>query len=156
MGKTGLRSSSQRAPDMTDILTKAQRSALMSRIRGVDTEPERRVRSLLHGLGLRFRLHASDLPGRPDIVLRRYRTALFVHGCFWHRHPGCAGATMPKSNRTFWSAKFRRNRARDRRNLAALAELGWRTIVVWECELRRPAALLARLSRHFRRRQGGS
>lgn len=135
---------------MTDILTKAQRSALMSRIRGTHTGPERQVRSLLHGLGLRFRLHAADLPGRPDIVLRRHRTAVFVHGCFWHRHEGCAGATTPKSNRAFWLLKFRRNRARDRRNLTSLRLVGWRPVVVWECELRRPEALAARLARLFR------
>lgn len=139
---------------MTDILTKAQRSALMSRIRSAHTAPERQVRSLLHSLGLRFRLHTGELPGRPDIVLLRHRTAVFVHGCFWHRHQGCVGATTPKSNRAFWQLKFRRNRARDRRNLAQLKKLGWRTIVVWECELRRPDTLTGRLARLFRRRIG--
>ena len=111
------------------------RSRIMSAIRGHDTTPERLVRSALHRHGLRFRLHVRDLPGRPDIVLPRHRTVVLVHGCFWHRHLGCAKSALPVRNRAWWAAKLRRNRARDRRNLRDLRAAGWRVIVVWECEL---------------------
>ena len=111
------------------------RSRIMSAIRGHDTTPERLVRSALHRHGLRFRLHARDLPGRPDIVLPRHRTVILVHGCFWHRHIGCARSTLPETNRAWWVAKLRRIRARDRRALRDLRAAGWRVIVVWECEL---------------------
>ncbi len=111
------------------------RSRIMSAIRGHDTTPERLVRSALHRHGLRFRLHVRDLPGRPDIVLPRHRTVILVHGCFWHRHLGCAKSTLPARNRAWWVAKLRRNRARDRRNLRDLRAAGWRVVVVWECEL---------------------
>ena len=107
----------------------------MAAIRGHDTTPERLVRSALHRHGLRFRLHVRDLPGRPDIVLPRHRTVILVHGCFWHRHLGCARSTLPATNRAWWVAKLRRNRARDRRILRALRAAGWRVIVVWECQL---------------------
>ena len=107
----------------------------MSAIRGHDTTPERLVRSTLHRHGLRFRLHVRGLPGRPDIVLPRHRTVILVHGCFWHRHIGCAKSTLPATNRAWWVAKLRRNRARDRRNIRDLRVAGWRVIVVWECEL---------------------
>ena len=111
------------------------RSRVMSAIRGRDTTPERLVRSALHHHGLRFRLHVRGLPGCPDIVLPRYRTVILVHGCFWHRHIGCAKSTLPATNRAWWVAKLRRNRARDRRNIRGLRTAGWRVIVVWECEL---------------------
>jgi DNA mismatch endonuclease (patch repair protein) len=111
------------------------RSRIMSAIRGHDTTPERLVRSTLHRHGLRFRLHVRGLPGRPDIVLPRHRTIILVHGCFWHRHIGCAKSTLPATNRAWWVAKLRRNRARDRRNIRDLRAAGWRVIVVWECEL---------------------
>jgi DNA mismatch endonuclease (patch repair protein) len=107
----------------------------MSAIRGHDTTPERLVRSTLHRHGLRFRLHVRDLPGRPDIVLTRHRTIILVHGCFWHLHIGCVKSTLPATNRAWWVAKLRRNRARDRRNIRDLRAAGWRVIVVWECEL---------------------
>jgi DNA mismatch endonuclease (patch repair protein) len=107
----------------------------MSAIRGHDTAPERLVRSTLHRHGLRFRLYVRGLPGRPDIVLPRHRTVVLVHGCFWHRHIGCAKSTLPATNRAWWVAKLRRNRARDRRNIRDLRAAGWRVIVVWECQL---------------------
>ena len=107
----------------------------MAGIRGKDTKPEVIVRRFLHRLGFRFRLHRRDLPGRPDIVLPKYRTVVEVRGCFWHRHEGCRFAYMPKSNREFWESKLNGNRERDRRNLRELARLGWRAIEVWECEL---------------------
>ncbi len=105
----------------------------MSAITAKDTKPERLVRSHLHRAGLRFRLHARGLPGRPDIVLPRWNTVVFVHGCFWHRHGGCRRATTPSSNRRFWNRKFRENVTRDRRNLTALRLAGWRVYVIWEC-----------------------
>lgn len=107
----------------------------MSRIRSKDTGPEMRVRSALHRAGYRFRLHVKDLPGRPDIVLPKYKTVIFVHGCFWHRHKGCSNATMPSTNQEFWKEKFRRNVERDKREQAELKKLGWKVIVVWECEV---------------------
>jgi DNA mismatch endonuclease (patch repair protein) len=106
----------------------------MSRIRGRDTKPEKVVRSLLYRLGYRFRLQARKLPGRPDIVLPRYRTVVFVHGCFWHRHRGCKNCTTPSSRRAFWVKKLEGNAERDRVNRLALKRLGWRVVVVWECE----------------------
>jgi DNA mismatch endonuclease (patch repair protein) len=109
----------------------------MSRIKGKDTGPELVVRSLLHRMGLRFRLHAKHLPGKPDIVLPRYRTVVFVHGCFWHRHRGCKNCTTPTNNREFWVRKLNGNAARDRRDARSLAGMGWRAIVVWECEVER-------------------
>ena len=119
----------------------------MSRIRAKDTRPERLVRSLLHSLGYRFRLNRKDLPGRPDIVLPKYRTAIYVHGCFWHRHEGCSLAYTPKSNLEFWSKKFTRNEERDAEVAAALKETGWKQVVVWECETRDEAALARRLKK---------
>lgn len=107
----------------------------MSRIRGKNTGPEVLLRKLLHRAGYRFRLHAPGLPGKPDIVLKRYRTAIFVHGCFWHRHPGCPGATTPKSRRAFWLEKFDATVKRDRRKTEELEALGWKVVTVWECEL---------------------
>ncbi len=117
----------------------------MSRIRGRDTKPEVAVRSVLHSLGFRFRLHRKDLPGRPDIVLARHQTVVFVHGCFWHRHARCRFAYRPKSNIAFWSQKFRSNVVRDRRDRRHLHGLGWRVVVVWECEAVDRAALAKRL-----------
>ena len=119
-----------------DTLTPEQRSRLMSRVKGKDTKPEKTVRSLLHSLGYRFRLHRKNLPGSPDIVLPRYRTVVFVHGCFWHRHIGCAKATMPKSHVHYWHNKFAENVERDRLKEEALRQLGWRVIVVWQCQTR--------------------
>lgn len=114
---------------------------MMSGIRGVNTQPEMVVRRFLHKAGLRYRLHARDLPGRPDIVLPRHHTVVEVRGCFWHRHPGCRYAYMPSSNRAFWKAKFRENVKRDARTERELAALGWRVLVIWECEVRRTPAL---------------
>ena len=108
----------------------------MSRIQGKDTAPEKAVHSLLHRMGYRFRLHRKDLPGRPDIVLPAHQTAVFVHGCFWHRHEGCQYAYKPKSRQEFWQKKFTENVARDNRNLQALKVLGWNVLTVWECELK--------------------
>ena len=117
----------------------------MSRIRSVNTMPEVAVRSLLHNCGYRFRLHRKDLPGKPDIVLPKYRTAIFVHGCFWHRHENCKYATMPKSNVEYWVSKFQKNIERDKKKHELLLELGWRVLIVWGCELSDPQALIRRL-----------
>lgn len=117
-----------------DIVDRATRSRMMSGIRGKDTKPELIVRSYLHRAGLRFRLHAK-LPGKPDLVLPKYRTAVFVHGCFWHRHEGCRYATTPASNAKFWQEKFAGNVRRDARAKQQLEELGWRVQVIWACQL---------------------
>ena len=127
---------------MVDTLTKSQRSRVMSKIRGKDTKPELAVRSLLHGMGYRFRLHRRDLPGSPDIVLPRYRAVVFVHGCFWHRHDGCNLAYHPKTNVDFWEKKFQANVERDLRNLQELEKDGWKVLIIWECELSGSDALI--------------
>ncbi len=119
----------------------------MRLVRSKDTAPEKTVRSLLHGLGFRFRLHRKDLPGNPDIVLPKYSTVIFVHGCFWHRHSGCSRATTPKANRDYWLPKFERTVKRDRENVKALRKQGWRVLIVWECELRDADRLLEKLKR---------
>lgn len=124
---------------MVDTISEAHRSWNMSRIKGRNTGPELRLRSLLHRAGFRFRLHAKDLPGKPDIVLPKYRTAIFVHGCFWHRHEGCRNATTPSTRAEFWQEKFDGNVERDRRNRAALETAGWTVITVWECDLKADA-----------------
>jgi DNA mismatch endonuclease (patch repair protein) len=121
----------------------------MAAIRGKDTAPEVAVRRMLNVIGLRFRLHRKDLPGRPDIVLPKHRTVVFVHGCFCHRHEGCPYTSTPKTRREFWLDKFDANMARDRRNRAELEGLGWRVLVVWECELREPEALRDWLGAEF-------
>ena len=123
------------------------RSELMRRVRGKDTTPERAVRRVAHALGYRFRLHRRDLPGTPDVVFPRLRRAIFVHGCFWHRHEGCARTTTPKTRVVYWREKFEQNIQRDRRNLAALRRLEWEVLVVWECQTFERTELLARLSR---------
>jgi len=124
---------------MADTISAERRSWNMSRIRGRDTGPELRLRSLLHRAGFRFRLHAKDLPGKPDIVLPKYHTVIFVHGCFWHRHEGCRYATTPSTRAEFWQAKFDGNVERDNRNRAALEAAGWTVMTVWECELKADA-----------------
>jgi DNA mismatch endonuclease (patch repair protein) len=138
---------------MADFLTPAERSHRMSRIRSSNTAPEVALRRALHTLGFRFRLHRKDLPGKPDIVLPRYKATILVHGCFWHRHEGCSIATTPKSNTSFWTEKFDRNVARDERVRSQLSELGWQVLVVWECELgsqRRASEAAARIARELR------
>jgi DNA mismatch endonuclease (patch repair protein) len=117
-----------------DRLTPGERSKLMSRVRAGNTTPEIAVRRLLHSLGYRFRLHSSGLPGRPDIVLPGKRKIIFVHGCFWHRHPRCRKATTPASNRDFWALKFKQNIERDKRQQRELRRMGWDVLVVWGCE----------------------
>jgi len=121
----------------------------MSRIRAKDTKPELTVRSLLHRLGYRYRLHDRKLPGCPDLVLPRWNCVVFVHGCFWHRHSRCRYAYVPKSRKAFWMAKFAANVSRDKQTLRRLRRLGWKPIVVWECELGELNHLAVRLSRQI-------
>jgi DNA mismatch endonuclease (patch repair protein) len=121
---------------MTDVVDKATRSRMMSGIRDKNTSPEMIVRRFLHARGFRYRLHVRHLPGRPDLVFPKYQSVVMVHGCFWHQHRGCKDAVMPMSNRRFWKAKLDGNRARDKRNAAALTKNGWRWAVIWECALR--------------------
>lgn len=133
----------------TDPLAGERRSALMRSVRRGDTTPEIAVRKLLHAMGVRFRLHRSDLPGTPDIVLASRRTVIFVHGCFWHRHEGCAKATLPKTRADFWTTKFLANVARDADKTAALRAQGWKVLVVWECEIRDRYTLARRLAKQL-------
>lgn len=123
-----------------DTVSKEVRSRMMAGIRGSNTAPEIKVRKLLHKHGFRFRLHSRDLPGRPDIVLRRYQLCILIHGCFWHRHPGCKYATNPSSRKEFWNSKFDQNVRRDNRNRDALLQQGWRVFELWECGIRKPEA----------------
>lgn len=122
---------------VVDTLTTKERSERMARVRGRDSKPEMLVRRLVHRMGYRFRLHRKDLPGTPDLVFPRLRKAVFVHGCFWHRHPdtACKLARMPKSRLDFWGPKLHGNRERDFRNQEQLTRLGWQFLIVWECEI---------------------
>ena len=137
---------------MTDIVSPERRSAIMSRIRSKDTKPELRVRKTAHAMGLRFRLHRKDLPGTPDLVFPKWRTVVFVHGCFWHRHPGCRKAYEPKSRVDFWKKKFAANVERDERTRKALEKAGWKVVVIWECETEK----MDRLGEIIRERVTGS
>lgn len=130
---------------MTDVFGSAERSAVMRSVKSGNTGPELAVRRLAHGLGLRFRLHRADLPGRPDLVFPSRRIALFVHGCFWHGHDCARGARVPKSNEGYWRDKVRRNRARDQAVAEALDGMGWIVRTIWECETRDPVSLSHRL-----------
>lgn len=124
-----------------DTLEPTRRSFLMSRVLAKNTKPEVQVRRIIHSLGLRFRLHAKSLPGRPDIVMPRHRTVVFVHGCFWHRHVRCKKATTPSSNKEFWLTKFSANKLRDKRNSKKLKALGWKVVIIWECQIGDPARI---------------
>lgn len=121
----------------------------MSKVRSSGTKPEVAVRKMLHALGFRFRLHQKSLPGKPDIVLAKHRSVIFVHGCFWHHHAGCVKSKLPSSNEAFWSAKITENMRRDRKNLSALRRLGWRTLVIWECETK-SGAFTKRITKFFK------
>jgi DNA mismatch endonuclease, patch repair protein len=121
---------------VADIVDKATRSQMMAGIRGKNTKPEKAIRTALHSAGYRYRLHAPNLPGKPDLVFTKYKAVVLVHGCFWHRHLGCWWCTDPASNQDFWAAKFDQNIRRDAKNVADLERLGWRVAVVWECALR--------------------
>ncbi|WP_366834250.1 DNA mismatch endonuclease Vsr [Burkholderia sp.] len=133
-----------------DPLSPAARSALMSRIRSTNSRGECALRSLLHRAGFRFRLHRRDLPGTPDIVLPKYSAVVFMHGCFWHQHPGCRSARIPHTNTDFWARKLNANVVRFERQRKALRDAGWRVFVVWECELRQPELVERRLVRQLK------
>ena len=133
----------------TDVFSKEKRSQVMAAVRGKDTAPELRVRRLLWRTGYRYRLHAETLPGKPDLALPGRRAAVFVHGCFWHGHDCARGARAPKANAAYWSGKIARNRSRDERVAAELRDMGWRPVIVWECELRDRTALARRLKREL-------
>lgn len=126
---------------MTDHLSKRKRSWNMSRIRSKNTKPEIDVRSLLHHMGYRFSLYRRNLPGKPDIVLPKYKTVIFVHGCFWHRHKGCKRCTTPSSNRKYWLKKFERNQANDKNSRTDLKKAGWKVLIVWECQISKQSKL---------------
>jgi DNA mismatch endonuclease (patch repair protein) len=130
-----------------DKISSERRSLNMSKIRSKDTKPELKVRRLLFSKGYRYRIHVSDLPGKPDLVFVRKRVAIFVHGCFWHCHPkeSCLDSKIPKSNSDYWLKKLQRNVVRDAESLSKLQELGWRVLVIWDCETRDDELLLARI-----------
>ncbi|HHZ91751.1 TPA: DNA mismatch endonuclease Vsr [Candidatus Poribacteria bacterium] len=134
---------------MTDIFSKQKRSQIMSRIRSKGSAPEMLVRRVIHRLGYRFRLHVKNLPGKPDLVLKRHKLIVLVNGCFWHRHQGCKRSTTPKSNQEYWIPKFEGNVTRDLKNQKALREMGWRVETIWECETKDWNKLTARLSEVF-------
>ncbi len=134
---------------MSDILTKEKRSWNMSRIKGKDTKPEITLRSLMHRARLRFRIHDQRLPGKPDIVLPRYKTAIFVNGCFWHRHEECKYACTPKLRVGFWEAKFSRTVQRDKDKSEALKQKRWHVFIAWECEIKKPPALVLKRLLNF-------
>ena len=121
---------------MSDVLTPEQRHMCMSKIKGKNTTPELIVRSWLHCNGYRFRIQKADLPGKPDIVLKKYNLVLFINGCYWHRHPGCKFTTTPSTNLLFWEKKFYENVQRDQKNYDALKALGWNVLVIWECQVK--------------------
>ena len=141
---------------MADRISEEHRSWNMSRIRGKDTKPEIVLRSLMHRAGFRFRLHDKKLPGKPDLVLPKHKTAIFVNGCYWHRHQGCSKATTPKTNTAFWMKKFEETVERDGRKKSELIERGWRVVTVWECELENdPVSLVEGLRSQLKRGRDG-
>ena len=146
------RSTTSRRPPSTDTSSiDPIRSRIMGAVRQKNTGPETIVRQVLHGLGLRFRLHRKDIPGTPDVVLPKHRTVVFVHGCFWHRHRGCSKTTTPKTRVEFWQEKFNRNVDRDQQNTRTLLDQGWKVLTVWECETQNRDRLKERLTREFAR-----
>ena len=122
---------------MVDIWNKEKRSYVMSRIRSKDTKPELIIRKILHNLGLRFRLHKKDMPGNPDLIFSRYNSVIFVHGCFWHQHKNCIDGRLPATRTEWWKNKFNKTKLRDKKNIKGLKKLGWRVLVIWECEIER-------------------
>ncbi len=134
---------------MADRISEAHRSWNMSRIKSKNTKPEIKVRSMLHKMGYRFRLHDENLPGKPDIVLKKYKTVIFVHGCFWHRHKGCKFTYMPKSNINFWEKKFKDNVERFKEVKKLLRKAGWRLVVVWGCQIKNKGNLKEKIRKIF-------
>ena len=134
----------------TDVFSKEKRSEIMRAVKSENTKPELQLRKALHRLGYRYRLNVKTLPGKPDIVFPKYRTVIFMHGCFWHGHNCKRGARIPKTNTDYWTEKVARNRLRDQKNAAALKKLGWRVVTIWECQLKTldPAKIEIKPSRH--------
>lgn len=141
---------------MVDVMSAERRSLLMSRIRGKDTSPEVKVRKLLWRAGLRYRLHSKGLPGRPDLVFRKWQSVVFVHGCFWHRHSNCPLFRLPKTRTSFWDEKLRRNQERDAAAIASLTTAGWRVAVAWECGVRVDAQAVGQYLAHWIRQGTGN
>ncbi len=135
---------------MSDKFTPEKRREIMSRVRGKDTKPEKLVRSLLHNMGYRFRLHRKDLPGKPDIVLPKHHKVVFVHGCFWHGHEECRRAARPATNAEFWNKKIDGNIKRDAQKLEELKATGWHALTIWQCELRDLEALRGKIDRFLK------
>lgn len=130
-----------------DSLSRTERSDIMARVRSKNSRPELLVRKLVFGLGYRYRLHGKDLPGHPDLVFRKTRKVIFVHGCFWHRHASCALARLPKSRLDFWVPKLEGNRMRDQRTKRALSKRGWKSLTIWECQVRDAERVRTRVKR---------
>lgn len=139
---------------MADTLSPQERSERMSLIRGTGSAPEMKLRRLVHGMGFRYRLHVKELPGKPDLVFPSRSAVIFMHGCFWHRHKGCKLARLPKSKLGFWNPKLEENRKRDLRNQRRLRDLGWRVLVVWECQMV-DADRVSEVVREFLQKQEG-
>lgn len=136
---------------MADVFSKLKRSEIMSRIKGKDTKPEKLVRSLLHRMGYRFRLHVAELPGTPDIVLPRHGKIVFVNGCFWHGHKLCRKGRLPETNTGFWQAKIEKNVERDKTAAQSLKNAGWQVLTIWECQTQNLGKLTLRLERFMKR-----
>jgi DNA mismatch endonuclease, patch repair protein len=134
---------------MTDVFSTEKRSWIMSQVRGQDTTPEIKVRSMTHRLGYRFRLHRKDLPGNPDLVFPSRKKVIFVHGCFWHGHNCSRGGRIPKTNTEYWSEKLSKNIERDRKNQEALRSLGWEILIIWECDLKAPDNVIYSINRYL-------
>lgn len=139
------------APKTFDTLSPEERSERMSRVRGKDTKPELTLRRLVHAMGHRYRLHSRKLPGQPDLVFPARKKVIFVHGCFWHRHKGCPNCRLPKSKLDFWVPKLEGNRQRDRKNQVMLRKLGWKILIVWECQVKDLKTLSGRVRKFLER-----
>jgi DNA mismatch endonuclease (patch repair protein) len=131
---------------VTDHVDATKRSSIMAAVHSKDTKPEMAIRKIVHAMGYRYRLHSANLPGKPDLVFSSRGKVIFVHGCFWHRHSRCRYATMPKTRTEFWQDKFSANMARDRRNRRELKRMGWKVLIVWQCELKKFEKLTERLN----------
>lgn len=148
------RDSTDESQTRTDIFSPEKRSEIMSRVRHKGTAAELQVRSALHRAGFRFRLHRKDLPGTPDIVLPKYRIAIFVHGCFWHCHSGCKHSVLPKTNTEFWKNKFERNKARDEKVRLELIKIGWKVLIIWECQTKTLPEIVRDIRRKYAPQEG--
>lgn len=140
---------------MIDVFSSEKRSRIMSRVRSYDTEPELKVRSIVHRRGYRFRIHQDKLPGNPDIVLSKHKKAIFIHGCFWHSHKGCPRSKRPTSNFSFWQDKLDKNQERDKRVQKELQHLGWKYLVIWQCEIKKDDRLQKKIENFLKNTHSG-